>query len=449
MSDTAQSGQSRSRLHLQMWDQYLANLNTAWDLRAFHAEVSKQGDHSHFYSSLWDEHVLALNRNWQLDAAYEAPAPTSLSAKLLFPFKKLVLRWVQPVLETLVQRQNDVNARLVQTCNAVVEATERDALWQLEAQRAFNARLVQAINGIGELIDQEFTRLRKEYETGMWTFERRKEALEIDQILLNQKLEQALAILRQSPEDSEVPTTADLPERERQMDYAYLLFEHQYRGDEATLKAQQHRYLPYFEETGPVLDIGCGRGELLELLAEQEIEAYGLDMNAAMVASCRKKGLRVEEQDVLEHLRGLEDNSLGGMMMAQMVEHCAEPQLLEVLQLCFQKLRPRAYLVMETQNPTSLYALSHFHRDLSHQKPIHPDALEFLAKASGFQETSITYASPFPAEHQLRELQPMPDADESLQRNLERLNQNIRQLNSLLYGFLDYAVIAQKTVAFS
>ena len=440
----------RSHLHLQMWDQYLTDLNTAWDLENIHHDLVEQKQASHFYTSLWDQQLLTLNEAWHVDSAYALTPPTSVAAKLLFPFKKMVLRWMQPVLDAIVQRQNDVNARLVQSCNAVVETVERDAIQQIEAQRTFNSRVVQAINGIGELIDLEFTRLRMEYETGMWTFERRKEALEVDQVLLNQKLEQVLAILREQPptgDTSAAPTT--LPDSDRQLDYAYLLFEHQYRGGEATLKQQQTKYLQYFQGCSAVLDVGCGRGEFLELLQEHEIPAYGLDMNRTMVEYCRKKGLRAEEQEVLEHLGALDDNSLGGIFIAQMVEHCASSALLQLLQRCFQKLQPQAYLVLETQNPTSLYALSHFHRDLSHDKPIHPDALEFLTKTSGFQETSITYESPFPSKHQLQELQELPEADEALRGNILRLNHNIKQLNSMLYGFLDYAVIARKTAPFS
>ena len=443
MSDSAEHASPRSHLHLQMWDQYLADLNSAWEPENIHHDIVEQKQTSHFYTSLWDQQLLTLNQAWHVDSAYELSPPTSIAAKLLFPFKKMVLRWMQPALDAIVQRQNDVNARLVQSCNAVVETAERDAIQQI-------ARIVQAINGISELIDQEFTRLRMEYETGMWTFERRKEALEVDQVLLNQKLEQVLAILREQPAagDTSAPSPT-LPASDRQLDYAYVLFEHQYRGDETTLKQRQTQYLQYFQGRHTALDIGCGRGEFLELLQEHEIPAYGLDMNRTMVEYCRKKGLRVEEQEVLEHLRALEDNSLGGIFIAQMVEHCASSHLLQLLQLCFQKLRPQAYLVLETQNPTSLYALSHFHRDLSHDKPIHPDALEFLAKASGFQETRITYESPFPSEHQLQELQELSEADEALRGNISCLNHNIKQLNSMLYGYLDYAVIAQKTAPFS
>lgn len=444
MSNSSEKPHSQSHFSFQMWDRYLTELNTQWDLEALQQSLLDQQEASSFHTFLWDQHLMPLNQTWHVASAYELAPPTSLPGKLLFPFKKIVLRWIQPFIEAIVQRQNDVNARIVQTCNALVDTANREAIQRIDAQKTFNARLVQALNGLVELLESEFMRL----QLAVWTFDRRKEALEVDQVLLNQKLEQVLSLLREQPATDTPSISQDIPSSDRQLDYAYVLFEHQYRGDEAMLKQRQAEYMPYFQGRTNVLDIGCGRGEFLELLKEHDIDGYGIDVNQNMVEYCRKKGLQVEDTDVLAHLQALEDNSLGGIFMAQVVEHWAPPQLLQRLQLCFQKLQPQAHLVLETQNPTSLYALSHFHRDLSHEKPVHPDALEFLLQISGFQEISVTYKAPFPQEHQLKELQESAEADDVLRTNIARLNHNIRQLNTLLYGYLDYAIIAQKTKPF-
>jgi O-antigen chain-terminating methyltransferase len=441
-----------------MWDKYLTDLNTIWDLEMLHRQTSQSEEASGFHTSLWDQHLATLNQDWHVVSTFTLEPPTSLPGKLLFPLKKMVLRWVRPVFEAIIQRQNDVNARLVQTCNALVETTEAEAIQRLEAQKTFNSRLVQTLNGLVDLLAFDFSRLRQEYEerlhalrlefeelhTMVWTFERRKEALEIDEILLNQKLERILSMLHSPSSEERREQMQHNPSSDRQMDYAYVLFEHQYRGDEATLKQRQSAYLQYFEGCVNVLDIGCGRGEFLELLQEHGISGYGLDLNQAMLAYCHKKGLTVEEADSVAHLQTLKDNSLGGIFIAQMVEHCDPPQLSQLLQLCFQKLQPQKYLIVETQNPTSLYALSHFYRDLSHEKPIHPDALMFLAKTAGFTEVQVTYTAPFPKEHVLQKLEDIATDDGVLRENITRLNQNICQLNALLYGYLDYAVIAKK-----
>lgn len=449
---------TQSHLHYQMWDKHLTHLNEIWDLKELQRLRMSREEAEHastgFHSTLWDQHLLTLNQTWHVDPALTLEPPASLPGKLIFPLKKMVMRWIQPLIEAVAQRQNETNARLVQTCNGIVDAVNTEAIQRIEAQKDFNARFVQAVNGLIEILDSEFKRLRREYEElqmAVWTFERRKEALEIDEVLLNQKLEQALEVLRAQTPQAKRKQQQELPLKERQADYAYTLFEDRYRGDEATIKQRQTGYLHYFEGCANVLDIGCGRGEFLELLQECGISGYGVDVNQTMVEYCRKKGLQVEEADVIAHLQTLEENSVDGMFIAQMVEHCSPPQLHRLLQLCFAKLQPQTYLVIETQNPTSLYALSNFYRDLSHQKPIHPDALEFLLKTVGFQETRIEYTAPFPAEHLLQELQELEEIEgihETLRANLNTLNSNIRQLNSTIYGCLDYAIIAKKVKMF-
>jgi O-antigen chain-terminating methyltransferase len=257
--------------------------------------------------------------------------------------------------------------------------------------------------------------------------------------------------LREQKQDIAKELERDLPAPGRQEDYKYVLFENRYRGDETAITKRQKEYLQYFQNCSNVLDIGCGRGEFLELLQEHNISGYGMDMNQTMVHYCRKKDLKIEESDALSHLQSLENNSLDGIFTSQTVEHFPPQQLQQLLQLCFEKLQPQKYLVIETQNPVSLYALAHFYRDMSHEKPVHPDALEFLVKTVGFQETRVEYKAPFPEEQLLQELKGIDSnngVNETLRANIETLNNNIRQLNGLLYGYLDYAVIARKIRVF-
>ncbi len=451
MSASVKQSEKQSHLRFQMWDKHLTLLNKIWDLEQPETLPSEQEppeqSETHFHTTLWDQHLLTFNQSWAISATFSPSPPTSLPGKLLFPLKKLVLRWVQPALDALVQQQNNVNAQIVQTCNGIVKAVNEDAIHTLEAQREFNSKAVQTINSLVELVDSELETRIDELRTMIWTFDCRKEALEIDEILLNQKLEQVLSLLREQKQQIAEELARNLPLPERQTDYTYVLFENRYRGDEVTVTERQKEYLQYFQNCTNVLDIGCGRGEFLELLQAHNITGYGVDMNQTMIHYCRKKNLNVEETDAFSHLQSLEDNSLDGIFMAQTVEHCSPQQLYQLLQLCFDKLQSQKYFVIETPNPVSLYALSHFYRDLSHEKPIHPDALEFLVKAVGFQETRIEYKAPFPREQLLQELKDLnivQGGNEMLRTNIETLNNNIRQLNALLYGYLDYAVVARK-----
>ncbi len=453
-----------SRLSFEMWHNYLTELNTRWDLEhltATHTEEDQSdAKPSHFRNTLWDQHLLTLNQQWHVPSTLPVEPPASLPGKLLFPLKKLILRWIQPSIDALFERQNAYNAKVVQLCNGLVEAVNTEAVHKLDAQKDVNGKLVQALNGLVRLIDEEFQPL-------VWTFDARKEALEIEQMTFNTKLEQVLALLRElqqtdetsplSGQDAHAPQLTlteeethapELPASERQEDYSYFVFEHRFRGDEATIKQRLQKYIPYFQGCRNVLDLGCGRGEFLELLREHQIEGHGIDTNQMMIETCRKKDLQVYEEDVMDHLRSLPDYSLDGIFSAQMVEHYSPGVLKHLLQCCFEKLQSQKFLVIETQNPQSLYALSHFYRDMSHVKPVHPDALTFLLKSTGFQDIRIEYSVPFSSGKLLRELDFSSLTDDALREQLDALNSNIRQLNEFLYGHLDYAVIARKVKIF-
>ena len=243
--------------------------------------------------------------------------------------------------------------------------------------------------------------------------------------------------------------TSLLPAKERQEDYTYVVFENIHRGDEQTIKTRMQGYLSYFEHCSNVLDIGCARGEFLELLKEHHIQGYGIDVNHTMVEYCQKKGLEAKKADAISHLQSLPSNSLDGIFLVHLVEHFSIHDLHVLLQLCFDKLQQHHYLVIETPNPRSLYAFSqYFYKDLSHDKPLHPEALQHLVKTVGFQQVQIEDKHPFPAKTSLQELDVTRVSDETLRSQLEKINQNIRQLNTLIYGYLDYAVIAKKVKLF-
>lgn len=470
-----------SHLHFQMWDKHLSTLNTIWNLAQ---EQTTEIPPTHFHTTLWNQHLASLNQSWHVSSTLPLQPPSSFLGKLLFPFKKMILRWMQPAIDSIIQQQNDLNARVVQTCNGLVELTNQEAVRRIEAQTELNAQLVQCLNTLVELTSSELERLRgevsqhltlfqnhldtlqthidtfqthlnarleqitpqlQEFQTMIWTFDRRKEALELEQIRFNHKLEQIFALLRSQPTQMSETVREQLPETENQQEYAYLLFENLYRGNEEMIKQRQEIYLPYFEGRQQVLDIGCGRGEFLELLQEQQIGGKGIDANQIMIQYCQKKQLDVEHSDALSYLESLADESLDGIFAAQFVEHCSPQHLSGFLQLCYAKLQPQTYLVLETQNPQSLFALSHFYRDLSHDKPVHPDALQYLLKTIGFEDLRVEYLSPLPQSKMLQELEiPKEIHDSQLHTQITTLNHNIRQLNEVIYGHLDYAVVARK-----
>ena len=200
-------------------------------------------------------------------------------------------------------------------------------------------------------------------------------------------------------------------------------------------------YLPVFQGAADVLDVGCGRGEFLALLRERGISARGIDVNGAMVDVCRQQGLQAEEADALAYLRAQQDGSLGGLFAAQVIEHLEPRYLTALLDAAFQKLRPGSPIVLETINPACWFAFfESYIRDITHVRAIHPETLQYLLVAGGFQHIEIRYRAPYPERDKL---QPIA-ANATLGDSVETLNANVERLNRLLFTWLDYAAIGRR-----
>jgi O-antigen chain-terminating methyltransferase len=232
--------------------------------------------------------------------------------------------------------------------------------------------------------------------------------------------------------------------RNPEPDFDYFGFEDRYRGSEEDIKERQRGYVEYFTREGldQVLDIGCGRGEFLELLREAGIKAQGVDLNLDMVLYCQEKGLDVVREDACVYLNSLPDESLGGIFAAQVIEHLQPNQIIDLVKLCQRKLRAGGPLIFETPNPTCLMVFARsFYMDFSHIRPIHPEPMKFLLESAGFQDIRVLFSSPIEASMRVPHL-PGAGADAKM---AEEFNQGIERLNELLYGFQDYAVIGRKS----
>jgi O-antigen chain-terminating methyltransferase len=227
--------------------------------------------------------------------------------------------------------------------------------------------------------------------------------------------------------------------------HKYVGFEDQFRGSPAEIRQRVSEYLPLFLGMKDVLDVGCGRGEFLALLAEHGVAACGIDVNAAMVDVCRQQGLDVVEADGLQYLRSLPDGELGGLFAAQVVEHLEPRYLAQLLDAAFDKLRPGSPIVLETINPACWFAFfESYIRDLTHVRPVHPDTLKYLLIATGFQHVEIRYRAPYPEHEKLQRLPSSTAADGAAAEWAETLNANIEKINRLLFTWLDYAAIGRR-----
>lgn len=224
-------------------------------------------------------------------------------------------------------------------------------------------------------------------------------------------------------------------------DALYVAFENRFRGPREEIRTRLGSYVEAFAGLSPVADLGCGRGEFLELLREAGIEGLGAETNARAVQECHERGLAVEATDLLTFLRGRADASLGGVFAAQVAEHLPPQVLVDLMRESARVLRRGGLLVLETPNPRSVTGfLEVWTRDLTHERALHPDTLRFLAAAAGFGEARIEYRSPVPAAAQL---QPIP-TDGLPQPAAAALGEAIERLNGLLYGPQEYALFARR-----
>lgn len=165
----------------------------------------------------------------------------------------------------------------------------------------------------------------------------------------------------------------------------YREFEELFRGDESFIADRQRRYLDIVGDCAPAVDVGCGRGEFLDVLGEAGIAVVGVDSDAGMVARCREKGhADTVLGDGVEYLESLEDGSLGLVFSAQVVEHMPPAALKRFIAVAAAKLRPGGLLVAETVNPHSVPALKAFWVDITHQHPLFPETMLALCRIAGF-----------------------------------------------------------------
>lgn len=206
----------------------------------------------------------------------------------------------------------------------------------------------------------------------------------------------------------------------------WLKFADRFRGSEEAIRARQSMYAARFRDHAPVLDLGCGRGEMLDVFREAGITARGVDANDDSIAVCQSKGLDVEKADLFAYLNGLPDASLSGVICCQVVEHLPSARVPELIASVFRKLRPGALLAIETPNPECLAIFSsHFYLDPTHRHPIPPALAVFYLEEAGFGSIQIERLSP--AIDSLPALAELPEA-----------------FRQQFFGSLDYAVFGVK-----
>jgi SAM-dependent methyltransferase len=220
-------------------------------------------------------------------------------------------------------------------------------------------------------------------------------------------------------------------------DELYEAFEDTFRGSFEDITQRLRVYLPDIEEMGSpgrVLDIGTGRGEWLQLLADTGVDAYGVDTNVIAIDRCRRRGLEVVHGDALAHLAGLPEASLAAVTGFHVVEHLENfNALVELIDQAARVLRPGGLMILETPNPDNvIVGASLFYQDPSHHRPVPPRLLEFVMSRRGFVDVELRLLHPMDA--------PLID-DNGAFRELRLW---VDRLNDVLFGAQDYAVLGRR-----
>lgn len=220
-------------------------------------------------------------------------------------------------------------------------------------------------------------------------------------------------------------STADL-------DAYYVAFEDANRGSKEEFIAKLSAYASLFDtlkqNSAPLLDIGCGRGELLAHLREQGIPARGVDINRVMVQTCREAGHDVHLGDVLAYLRSLPEQSLSAVTGFHIIEHLPFDTLYQLFAECYRVVQQGGFILFETPNPENLLVGSHtFYHDFTHRNPVTPSAIQFLARYHNFSALQIIRTNPYPKAAQV------PGGDPLTER-----------VNGHLCGPQDFALLAYR-----
>ncbi len=345
----------------------------------------------------------------------------------------------------LTARVNEENTRLEeQIANLARQANEATAHWRQNfeafetrfqqwelALRFKEVQLTQADSGQREQLEQ----LTKELRAEVRLVGEKHQQVNTELVLQGERLVTLLDEARKRlPEPfDETQLRAIAREEDHKLDAFYASFDEEFRGSQAEIKRRLRVYLPIIRQQGigteamPVLDVGCGRGEWLDLLREENLRATGVDSNRILVRWCNERGLQVKEDDLINSLHQLPDQSVGAITGFHIIEHLPIEKLVEFLNQAIRVLKTGGVVIFETPNPQNVLVGScNFYFDPTHRNPLPSQVTKFLLESRGFVRVET--------------LKLNPSDDTPVDENTEVA----RRFNRYFYGPMDYAVIGYR-----
>lgn len=425
---------------------------------------------------LHSEQLRYLNENYHYSQSNSLTEIAShrkgIVGRIIEKFKrKLALLVWEGVLKNYFEREKQFQTQLVRLLNDQARyIDERDAAAFWELVHKVDVDLSKALDRTERLQDEYVSmshsmerRLHDSLNSELLGLAKQVASLRADLATQNSKLDTVSSVAEGlesvvSRLSKRMPAISALEkseentlELEPHSGFDYLLLENRFRGSEELISERLAIYVDEFKNVlsnipnRKVLEIGCGRGELLTLFKEAGVPAFGVDLDPEMIEAAKSRGVDATHQDGFKALSNVEEDSLSGVIAIQVIEHLTPAKVRELIDLSYRKLATGGKLIFETINPRSLLALSsNYFRDPTHVFPQHPDTVAYAMSLSGFQPVDIKYLSKVPEEALLKKIKHEEYMTPQWHFFVDRMNANIEQLNELLYGYQDFAVIGVK-----
>jgi len=361
-------------------------------------------------------------------------------------FNRAVMSSIEAILQALEENNRLIRDVVLKDVNPVRDLNAHWAAWRVEWERKLSANETQYLRSLADL------QIAFQHRVGMMETTHRdlmrtqhadylgaldRSTLDVQKRLWDDlqkiRLEYDTLIhteLRLIRQRSLLPqptiAVAAAPVAADGLKFDYFRFAERFRGSEDYVRKGQQQYKDTFKGCLTVLDLGCGRGEFLELMQGQGIEARGIEQSEELVKLCQAKGLAAEQADLFQYLESQADQTLDGVFCSQVVEHLPPEKLPELIRLIHTKMRRGGVLAVETPNPECLAIFAtHFYLDPTHTRPIPPALLSFYLEEIGFGQVAIVRSAP--AVETMPELAELPE-----------------RFRRAFFGSLDYAVIGRR-----
>lgn len=360
---------------------------------------------------------------WNNDARFPV-SRDGFRARLVALGKGLLRPWALFPVKDLWDRQRAYNAILAETLERYREEHARiaaDHRHYLERLDAIDARTTVGLQDVMLHNDALFSRVDQKLDRY------RREAKELWHRL------GALVTAAGAEEPGAL--------RQAVAEQQYLNLEERFRGSEAEIAERISAYRPFLEGKKSLLDLGCGRGEALDLFSRQGLLAHGIDSSAEMVARCHEKGLSAEQGDLFGTLDAIPDGKYDAVVSFHVIEHLPPESLPRLVRSAWRVLAPGGVLILETPSPLSVVmSARNFWADPTHLRPVHPWSLEVVFREAGFEPVTRLDLHPFPEGERLPEidLAGLPEGQHALADQINRLRD---LLDDLLFGNRDFALV--------